>query len=63
MHTVCTRCELLCGLVSVDFTHILQDYHRTSNTRRTLVNNEFVDHLDVFGPSPVDAAPTSSLST
>ena len=39
-------------------------YRQTSNTRRTLVDNEIVGHLDVVGASSVDAAPTtSSFST
>ena len=38
--------------------------YKTSNTRHTLVGNKIVDHLDVVGASPVDAAPTtSSFST
>ena len=39
-------------------------YHRTSNIIRTLVGNKIVYHSDVFGASPVGAAPTaSSFST
>ena len=38
-------------------------YHQTSNISGTLVGNKSVDHSDVVGASPVDAAPiTSSLS-
>ena len=37
-------------------------YHRQiSNVSRTLVGNNISDHLDVFGASPVGAAPTTSL--
>ena len=37
---------------------------KTSNIRRTLVGNIFVDHSDVVGAAPVGAAPTaSSFST
>ena len=39
-------------------------YRQVSNIRRTLVGNGIVDHSDVFGASPVGAAPTtSSFST
>ena len=39
-------------------------YRQVSNIRRTLVSNKIVDHSDVFGASPVGAAPTtSSFST
>ena len=39
-------------------------YHQTSNISGNLRGNEIVDHSDVFGASPVGAAPTtSSLST
>ena len=39
-------------------------YHKVSNISRTLVANKIVDHSDVVGASPVDAAPTtSSFST
>ena len=39
-------------------------YRQVSNIRRTLVGNKIVDHLDVFGASPVGAAlTTSSFST
>ena len=39
-------------------------YRKTSNIRRTLVDNKIVDHSDVVGASPVGAAPTtSSFST
>ena len=31
-----------------------------SDIRRTLEDNQIVDHLDVFGASPVGAAPTTS---
>ena len=40
------------------------NYRKTSNMSRTLVGNNFVDHSDVVGASPVGAAPaTSSFST
>ena len=40
------------------------NYRKTSNIRRTLVGNKFVDHSDVVGASPVGTAPTtSSFST
>ena len=35
-------------------------YRQTSNIRRTIVDNEIVDHSDVVGVSPVGAAPTTS---
>ena len=38
-------------------------YRKTSNRRRTLFGNKFVDHSDVDGASPVGAAPTTSFST
>ena len=39
-------------------------YRQISNIRRPLVSNEIVDHSEVVGASPVDAAPTtSSFST
>ena len=39
-------------------------YHQISNISRTLLGNKIVDHSDVVGASPVDAAPTtSSFST
>ena len=39
-------------------------YCKVSNIRRTLVDNEIVDHSDVIGASPVGPAPaTSSFST
>ena len=39
-------------------------YRQTSNIRRTLEGNKIVDHSDVVGASPVDAAPNaSSLNT
>ena len=37
-------------------------YRQGSNIRRTLVDNEFADHSDVVGASPVGAAPTTSSS-
>ena len=41
-----------------------QNYRRVSNISRTLAGNTIVDHSDVFGASPVGAAPTtSSFST
>ena len=40
------------------------DIPSVSNIRRTLVDNNIVDHSDVVGASPVGAAPTtSSFST
>ena len=43
---------------------MIADYYQTSNIRCTLVGNKLVDHSDVFGASPVGAAPTtSSFST
>ena len=37
---------------------------QASNIRRTLIGNQIVDHSDVFGATPVGAAPTiSSFST
>ena len=40
------------------------NYRQVSNIRSTLVGNKIVDHSDVVGASPVDAAPTtSSFST
>ena len=39
-------------------------YRQVSNIGRTLIGNKIVDHSDVFGASPVGAAPTtSSFST
>ena len=39
-------------------------YLQVSNIRRTLADNKIVDHSDLVGASPVDAAPTtSSFST
>ena len=39
-------------------------YRQTSNIRRAWVGNKIADHSDVFGASPVGAAPTtSSFST
>ena len=35
-------------------------YRQVFNIRRTLVDNEIVDHSDVVGASPVGAAPTTS---
>ena len=41
-----------------------QTYRQVSNIRHTLLGNQFVDHSDVVGASPVRAAPTtSSFST
>ena len=40
------------------------DYRQVSNIRRTLEDNQIVDHSDVAGAPPVGAAPTtSSFST
>ena len=39
-------------------------YRHFSNISRTLVDNKFVDHSDVFGSSPLGATPTTpSFST
>ena len=39
-------------------------YHQASNISCTSVGNKIVDHSEVVGASPVDAAPTtSSFST
>ena len=35
-------------------------YRKASNTRRTLVSNTIIDHLEVVGASPVGATPTTS---
>ena len=35
-------------------------HRQISNIRRTLIGNKIIDHLDVVGASPVDAAPTTS---
>ena len=41
-----------------------EQYCKTFNISRTLVDNKIVDNLDVVGASPVGAAPTtSSFST
>ena len=40
------------------------NYRQTYNVRRTPAGNNLADHSDVFGASPVGAAPTpSSFST
>ena len=44
---------LLRGLFS-----IYKIYRQISNRRRTLVENDIIDHSDVVGASPVGAAPT-----
>ena len=42
----------------------LANYRKTSNISHTLIGNKIVDNSDVFGASPVGAAPTtSSFST
>ena len=47
-----------------EYDNIFYDYRQVSNTRRTLVGNQIVDHSDVVGASPVGAPPTtSSFST
>ena len=38
----------------------IQLYCQTSNMGHTLVGNKIVDHSDIFGASPVGAAPTTS---
>ena len=50
-------------LVLVDFAHICQSYHQTSNISGTLVGNKVVDHPDVVGASPVGAAPSTRSET
>ena len=35
-------------------------YRKASNIRHTLAGNKIVDHSDVVGASPVEAAPTTS---
>ena len=43
---------------------ILGIYHQTSDISDTLVGNNFVNHSEVVGASPIDTAPTtSSFST
>ena len=39
---------------------VYKQYCKTSNIRRTLVDNKIVGHSDVVGASPVSAAPTTS---
>ena len=39
---------------------VLNTYCQTSNIKHTLIGNKLVDHSDVVGASPVDAAPTTS---
>ena len=54
----CNEIALWCNYM------LLWGYRQVSNIRRTLVGNKIVDHSDVDGASPVDAAPTtSSFST
>ena len=51
-------------MVATGVTHNFQEYRKTSNIKRTLVRNTYVDHSDVVGASPVGTAPTtSSFST
>ena len=51
-----------CQLWQVGYTD--HTYHQTSNIKCTLVGNKIIDHSDVVGAVPVDAAPTtSSFST
>ena len=40
--------------------HFPDKYHKTSKISHTLVGNKIVDHSDVVGALPVDAAPTAS---
>ena len=50
--------------IHVDRKKYKDNYRKTSNISRTLVNNNIVDNSDVVGASPVGAAPTtSSFST
>ena len=62
-----TGTQLQLPIVHVNSSLYLFDYsmyRQVSNTRRTLVGNQIVDHSDVVGASPVGAAPTtSSFST
>ena len=54
------------GNVSADLARLTCNkmiYRQISNIRRTLIGNEIVDHSDVVGASPVDAAPTTSALT
>ena len=55
----------ICEMASIlSWAECVKEYRKTSNIRRTLVGNKFVDHSDVVGASPVGAAPTtSSFST
>ena len=48
----------------IEVFYVRRTYHQTSNISHTLEGNSDVDHKDVFGASPVGAAPTtSSFST
>ena len=47
-------------LVSVEEAYVT-GYPQSSNTNRTWVGNNIVDHSDVVTASPVGAAPTTSL--
>ena len=62
----CALCKGTGGSKFPNSVHksLFDGYHQTSYTSRTLVGNKLVDHPDVVGASPVDAAPTtSSFST
>ena len=62
MDNICGLFVLLSWLecISLLFTR----YPKTSDIRRTLVDNKIVDHSDVVGALPAGAAPTtSSFST
>ena len=49
------------------YSHMARDFialtYQISNIGRTLPGNNFVDHSDVIGASPVGAAPTTSFPT
>ena len=48
------------GALNIAYPCLNRNYHQTSNIRDTLRCNKIVDHTDVFGASPVGAAPTTS---
>ena len=47
--------------IAISTKNVHTQYRQISNISRTLVGNKIVDHSDVFGASPVGAAPTISL--
>ena len=58
------NCPTQAHIIALFYRDKESGYRKTSNIRRTLVGNEFVDHSDVVGASPVGSAPTtSSFST